>query len=132
MRVQVICKSLVIEYIEKQLQRNNIQKAIIASYFFDLGENNISTVVKVAEKGVKLGLVNEVRRMLKPFPHGVWWSATGESPPTLVDRKKLFEKMIQKTDNPILKSLLRDRVKIIENDIERDLKRDEEFLNPKF
>ena len=117
------------EYIENQIQYNNIEKAIIASYFLDLSENNISTLVKVAEKGIESELTNEVRRMLRAFPNGAWGSGIGEPAPALVGRKNLFEKMNKISDNPILRSLLKDRMKMIDNHIEQDLKRDEVLRN---
>jgi hypothetical protein len=113
------------EYIENQIQCDNIKKAIIASNFLNLSDNTISIIVKVAEKGIESGLTDEVRGMLKPFPSGLYSSSI------LVGRKELFEKIIQIANNPILKSLVRERINMIKKDIEQDLRREEEFLNPK-
>lgn len=124
-----LAQSYLKEYIEDQVQCNNIKKAIIASCFLELSEENISTIVRVSEKGIELGLDTEVRRMLNPFPTGVYSSNIGEPAPALVDRKNLFEKMVQIAKNPIVRSLLKNRIKIIENDIEQDLKRDEILRN---
>ena len=87
--------------------------------------------VEVAEKATESGKMDSIAGLFRAFPEHVYSSSPGEPAPALVDRKHLFERMYKIARSARLRELIRSRIRDIDEDIARGLKRDNDFLNPR-
>ena len=120
------------EYITKQLEMHNLEKAMRAAAFLPFHEKTIPIFVKIAEEFAAAGESEKVKRLLhsKRFP-GMISSRPGEAPPVLVSLKNLFQKMNQESKERKVEEIIEKCIEAIDREIEWFIKEGEEFLNPR-
>jgi hypothetical protein len=120
------------EFIEKQLEMDNIEDAITASRFLPFNEGTVSLFIEVSKKAIASKKEKEIRGLFyhKVFPE-TGWSGLNEPPPALVSRKNLFQLMHKRAGPGKLRALISGFVQVIDREIEEHMKRGEEFLSPR-
>jgi hypothetical protein len=116
-------------FVNKLLQENKINSALTCAQYLPLHGETSDLFLKIAGAGVKEGRVEEIESLLftKTMPEGGWTSSHNQPPPALVQKKKVYESMQNKTSG-VLENLLRRCVNSIEKSIQDNLDRDKEFL----
>ncbi len=121
------------EFIEKVVDAENIDKTIFISHYLPFEEDKFDLLIKVANKSAELGKLKDINKLFYHYCilEGGWTSLPGKPSPELLLRKEMFHKMSSKVKQGSLRAIMKDCIKNIETDIERNLKNDMEFLYPK-
>ena len=131
MQNEVSGKLYIEEYIEKQLEQEDIKKAIFMSKYLPFEENTVHTLIKVAEKSISSGNSKDIKEILHHHINleGGWTNLPGETSPDLLSKKTIFLAIHEEVRPGLLKMFTAKCIEDIDNRIIRSLKSDEEFLH---
>jgi hypothetical protein len=125
-------KSYLEEYINKQLERNNIKDAIIISRFLTFCENTLDQLISVINKAASTEELKEVEELLD---HEIglgraWVSRPDEPPLELVEKRNLYEKILENMQSGKTTLLVRKSIERIDMliDVQMKLSEDVSYL----
>lgn len=119
------------EYIEEQL-KHNVKKALFASMFLSFNESTLHIFKNVLQRSFDSRLTNGAKKIfVNCLNRGALMSLPGEPAPELLRKQKLLQNLHEELKPGKLKAFIKERIRLLEEQIKEDLKRDEEFLTPR-
>jgi len=121
------------EYVEKQLEKEDIEAALAGCGYLPLDVATFNVFVRVGARAISCGKKMEIESLLHDatLPREAYVSLPGEPPRQLVERKELFRQMHSDANPMELNAILDDCIERIEEAIEMGLRMDDDTSNPR-
>lgn len=121
------------EYVEKQLEKQNIEAALAGCGYLPLDVATFNVFVRVGARAISCGKKVEIESLLHDatLPREAYVSLPGEPPRQLVERKELFLQMHLDANPMELNAILDDCIERIDEAIEMGLRMDDDISNPR-
>ncbi len=116
-------------FIDELIRGKQIDEVLVCAQYLPLNSETADLFLKVSEEGIKHNKLDIIRSLLfsKTHPEG-GWSSSGQAPPALLEKKRIYEEMQKKTSVGALSNLLKRCEDSVAQSIKEHLDDDKEFL----
>jgi hypothetical protein len=122
------------EYIKDKLKTGDFYSAALVSKHLPFEEATIETLINFTKSATTPDKIEKMRNVLlnqASYGRGVITSSDGNIPPILVAKKRLFQKMYDAFKPGKLRIIINECIEEIDNEINKFLRDEDEFLNEK-